>query len=331
MPGAQERVLRRRIGSVRATKKITRAMELIAASRIVKAQQRVEAARPYSEQITAVMGNLAAGGAGLDHPLLQERDPIRRVGFIVISADRGLAGAYNSTVIRAGERALLAHQAEGRDYELVLSGKKAEGYFRYREYRIAAAYSGYAEVPSYEDARRVAQAAMERYEKGGDEEGGTDQVELIYTKFLSMGTQKVVNVRLLPLEREAIEDAAAGGDGPQNAYEFEPEPGQILERLLPRYVEGRVFAAMLDAAASEQAARQRAMKAATDNAEELIGSLSIEANKLRQASITTEIMEIVGGAEALRQMGGRERDLFLDTVVSRDVLPDYINPLGARR
>lgn len=332
MASGQERVLRRRIKSIQSTKKITRAMELIAASRIVKAQQRVAAARPYSEQITAVMGNLAAGGAGLDHPLLQERDPVRKVGFIVISADRGLAGAYNSTVIRTGERALLAHQAEGRDYELTLSGKKAEGYFRYRDYRIGDAFSGYAEVPSYEDARRVAQAAMARYERGSGEEGGTDQVELIYTRFLSMGSQKVVNVRLLPLERGAIEDAAKGGDGPQAAYEFEPEPGQILERLLPRYVEGRVFAAMLDAAASEQAARQRAMKAATDNAEELMKKLATVANKVRQAGITTEIMEIVGGAEALRlaKTGGKV-DYFPETVLSRDILVDHLDRSGAYR
>jgi F-type H+-transporting ATPase subunit gamma len=330
VPSGQERILRRRIRSVQSTKKITRAMELIAASRIVKAQQRVEAARPYSEQITAVMGNLAAGGAGLDHPLLQERDPIRKVGFIVISADRGLAGAYNSTVIRAGERALLAHQNEGRDYELTLSGRKAEGYFRYRGYRIGEAFSGYSEQPSYEDARRVAQAAMERYERGSGEEGGVDQVELIYTRFFSVGTQRVVNVRLLPLEKQILEDAAGAGDGPQSAYEFEPDPGQILERLLPRYVEGRVFAAMLDAAASEQAARQRAMKAATDNAEELMKNLSIEANKLRQASITTEIMEIVGGAEALRlaKTGGKV-EYFPETVLSRDILVDHLDRSGA--
>jgi len=329
----QERTLRRRIKSVQSTKKITRAMELIAASRILKAQQRVAAARPYSEQITAVMGNLAAGGAGLDHPLLQERDPIRKVGFIVISADRGLAGAYNSTVIRTAERALLAHQREGRDYELTLAGRKAEGYFRYRGYRIGDAYSGFSEKPTYEDARRVAQAAMARYERGSGEEGGTDQVELVYTRFFSIGTQKVVNVRLLPLEREAMEDAAStSGDGPQSAYEFEPEPAEILERLLPRYVEGRVFAAMLDASASEQAARQRAMKAATDNAEELIKNLSTVANKMRQAGITTEIMEIVGGAEALRQgksSGGP--DYLADTVINRDVLPDHIDQSGVRR
>ncbi len=334
MPSGQERVLRRRIKSVQSTKKITRAMELIAASRIVKAQQRVAAARPYSEQITAVMANLAAGGAGLDHPLLQERDPIRKVGLIVISADRGLAGAYNSTVIRTGERALLAHQGDGRDYELTLAGRKAEGYFRYRDYRIGEAFSGFSEQPTYEDARTVAQAAMARYERGSSEDGGVDQVELIYTRFFSIGTQKVVNVRLLPLEKEAMKDAAsAAGDGPQAAYEFEPEPAQILERLLPRYVEGRVFAAMLDAAASEQAARQRAMKAATDNAEDLIKNLATVANKVRQAGITTEIMEIVGGAEALRQGKSKSGpDYLADTVISRDVLPDQIDPsrIGAR-
>ncbi len=334
MPSGQERVLRRRIKSIQSTKKITRAMELIAASRIVKAQQRVAAARPYSEQITAVMANLAAGGAGLDHPLLQERDPIRKVGFIVISADRGLAGAYNSTVIRTGERALQAHQADGRDYELTLAGRKAEGYFRYRDYRIGDAFSGFSEQPTYEDARTVAQAAMARYERGSSEEGGVDQVELVYTRFFSIGTQKVVNVRLLPLEKEAMKDAAsASGDGPQAAYEFEPEPAQILERLLPRYVEGRVFAAMLDAAASEQAARQRAMKAATDNAEDLIKNLATVANKVRQAGITTEIMEIVGGAEALRQGSSKGKpDYLVDTVISHDVLPDQIDPsrIGAR-
>ncbi len=335
MASGQERVLRRRIKSIQSTKKITRAMELIAASRIVKAQQRVAAARPYSEQVTAVIANLAAGGAGLDHPLLQERDPIRKVGFIVISADRGLAGAYNSTVIRTAERALLAHQAEGRDYELTLAGRKAEGYFRYRDYRIGDSFSGFSEVPAYEDARTVAQAAMARYERGSGEEGGVDQVELVYTRFFSMGTQKVVNVRLLPLEKEAMADAASAdaGDGPKAAYEFEPEPNEILERLLPRYVEGRVFAAMLDAAASEQAARQRAMKAATDNAEDLIKNLATVANKVRQAGITTEIMEIVGGAEALRQgksSGGP--DYLVDTTINRDVLPDQIDPsrIGAR-
>jgi F-type H+-transporting ATPase subunit gamma len=326
----QERKLRRRIKSVQSTKKITRAMELIAASRIVKAQQRVAAARPYAEHITQVIGHLAAGGAGLDHPLLSPRDQIRKVGFIIISADRGLAGAYNSTVIRAGERGVQEQRREGRDYSLTLAGSKAEGYFRFRGYNIDDAFSGFAEKPAYEDARRVAGAAMARYEA---EE--IDQLELVYTRFLSVGSQKVTTVRLLPLEKEMIEDmaAAAESDGAQAAYEFEPEPAQILERLLPRYVEARVFTAMLEAAASEQAARQRAMKAATDNAEELIGKLSISANKIRQAGITTEIMEIVGGAEALRQGKKKKKkgDLLPDVLGSDDVLPDQMEPTGASR
>ncbi|HEX8769311.1 MAG TPA: F0F1 ATP synthase subunit gamma, partial [Acidimicrobiales bacterium] len=276
------------------TKKITRAMELIAASRIVKAQQRVAAARPYAEQITEVIRQLAASGAVLDHPLLQERTPVRAVGYIVISADRGLAGAYNSSVLRTAERSVQATQRDGKDYSLSLAGRKAQGYFRYRGYKIDDSATGFSEQPAYEDAQKVAQPMMQRYQ---DEE--IDQVELVYTRFLSVGSQRVVTSRLLPLEKEAIQDLASGG--PTADYEFEPDPSGILDRLLPRYVEGRVYAAMLDAAASEQAARQRAMKSATDNAEDLIKNLATVANKVRQAGITTEIMEVVGGAEALRQ------------------------------
>ena len=327
MPSGQERALRRRIKSVQSTKKITRAMELIAASRIVKAQQRVAAARPYSEQITEVMRTLAASGrAGTNHPLLQGRDQVGKIGYVVIAADRGLAGAYNVTVLRTAERAIQAVRREGSEIALFTSGKKAESYFRYRDYHIEEAFTGYAEQPSYEDARRLGQAAVSRYE-----EGEIDQVELVYTRFLSVGLQRVTTTRLLPLEREEIEEMAQSHNGPQALYEMEPEPDTILEELLPRYVEARIFAALLDAAASEQAARQRAMKAATDNAEELTKKLSVVANKLRQASITTEIMEIVGGAEALRQMAGGDRDLLPDNLVSRDVISDTLDPLGARR
>ena len=294
MASGEERKLRRRIRSVQSTKKITRAMELIAASRIVKAQQRVAAARPYAEQITEVLRQLAAAGAGLDHPLLQERDQVNTVGVVSITADRGLAGAYNSSVIRATHNELERHRGEGRDYVLVVAGRKGEGALRFRGYHIDDAFSGFSERPSYEDAQRVAGAVTERFQSGD-----LDQAQLVYTRFLSVGSQRVVTTRLLPLEREAIEDLAERG--PQAIYEFEPEPGEILDRLLPRYVEARVFAAMLDAAASEHAARQRAMKSATDNAEELIKNLSMVANKVRQAGITTEIMDIVGGAEALRQ------------------------------
>jgi F-type H+-transporting ATPase subunit gamma len=290
----QERILRRRIRSVQSTKKITRAMELIAASRIVKAQQRVAAARPYSEQVTEVIRQLAASGAVLDHPLLRERTPVRTVGYVVISADRGLAGAYNSSVLRTAERAVQATQSDGKDYSLSLAGRKAQGYFRYRGYEIDDSASGFSEQPTYADAQKVAQPMMQRYQ-----DGEVDQVELVYTRFLSVGSQRVVTSRLLPLEKEAIQDLASGG--PTADYEFEPDPSGILDKLLPRYVEGRVYAAMLDAAASEQAARQRAMKSATDNAEDLIKNLATVANKVRQAGITTEIMEVVGGAEALRQ------------------------------
>src|SRR3954451_3194840 len=294
MASGQERLLRRRIRSVQSTKKITRAMELIAASRIVKAQQRVAAERPYSEQITEDIRQLAASGAGLDHPLLQPRDEVKNIGFIAITADRGLAGAYNASIIRTVERAVEERRRHGVGYSLIVAGKKAESYFRWRGYNLAHAGTGFSEQPHYEHARDLAGVVIEQYQNGE-----IDEVQLVYTRFLSMGTQRVVSRKLLPLDTGAI--AQRSDDGPSAAYEFEPEPNEILERLLPQYVEARVFAALLEAAASEQSARQRAMKAATDNAEDLIKNLSIDANKLRQAGITTEIMEIVGGAEALRQ------------------------------
>jgi F-type H+-transporting ATPase subunit gamma len=307
-------------------------MELIAASRIVKAQQRVAAARPYSEQITEVMRTLAGSGAGANHPLLEEREQIKAVGYVVIAADRGLAGAYNANVLRRAERHMRSAQSDGKDTVLFTSGTKALSYFRYRGYNVEEGYTGYAEVPSYEDARRLGQAAVSRYEKGE-----IDRVELVYTRFLSLGTQRVVVTRLLPMERDEVEKAQENRqEGPQAQYEIEPDPDTILEELLPRYVEARIFAALLDAAASEQAARQRAMKAATDNAEELITKLSVVANKLRQASITTEIMEIVGGAEALRQAAsGGVIDLLPDSLSSRDILRDHLDPMldrsGVRR
>lgn len=297
MASGQERVLRRRIRSVQSTKKITRAMELIAASRIVRAQQGVAAARPYSERITEVLRNLAAAGA-LDHPILRPREEVRAELFVVVTADRGLAGGYNASVLRAADRALADARAVGREVSLVVAGRKAESYFRYRGEPVAAAFSGFSEQPNYEDARRIGEAVLERYGAGE-----ADQVDVVSTRFLSLGTQRVVVSRLLPLPTEGL--GTAGSGGPLSAdYEFEPSPEAILERLLDPYVEARIFAALLDAAASEHAARQRAMKAATDNAEELIKGLSIVANKVRQAGITTEIMEIVGGAEALRQASG---------------------------
>ena len=305
MAGGKERVLRRRIKSVQSTKKITKAMELISASRIAKAQQRVAAARPYSEQITEVIRNLAAAGAGGNSPLLMPREDVKKVALVVISGDRGLAGAYNSTVIRAAERAVAEIRAEGKEYALVTVGRKSLGYFRFRGFKIDASFTGFSDQPQYENAKEVAQFVTERFESGE-----YDRVELAYTQFLSVGTQRAVVKRFMPLDAEAITDAAA--EGPKADYEFEPSPAEILDRLLPRYAEARLFAAMLESAASEHAARQRAMKSATDNAEELITKLTRIMNRARQDSITTEIMEIVGGAEAMAQSKTDEVDLLAD-------------------
>ncbi len=303
MAGGQERILRRRIRSVESTKKITRAMELIAASRIVRAQGRVQAAVPYSDTITEVVRDLAAAGAGTDSPLLTPREETRRVAQVVIAADRGLCGGYNSSVIRAAEGEMREFGERGADYGLVVVGRKVEGYFRYREFRIDASFTGFSDQPSYEDARKIARAVEEPFLAGE-----YDAVQLVYTRFVSAGTQEVVVRPLMPLDRETL----GGGDArPDKAaddevaatYEFEPEPEEILEQLLPRYAEARVYAALLNAAASEHAARQRAMKAATDNADDLITTLRRNMNRARQEQITTEIMEIVGGAEALRGGG----------------------------
>ncbi len=297
MAGGQERILRGRIRSVQATKKITRAMELIAASRIVKAQQRVAAAVPYSEQITEVVKDLAAAGGASQSPLLTGRGEVRTTAYVVISADRGLCGGYNAGVQRAAEGEVKSDVLDGKDYALVTVGRKAEGYFRFRGYKIATAFAGFSDTPTYAHAREIGQDVIARYTAGE-----FDRVELVYTRFISAGSQEVVLRPLVPLDRETV----TGGDGKPTPtdgaaadYEFEPDPATILDTLLPRYVEARIYAALLNAAASEHAFRQRAMKSATDNAEELIKSLSRVMNRARQDSITTEIMEIVSGSEAL--------------------------------
>ncbi|MGI9606592.1 MAG: F0F1 ATP synthase subunit gamma [Acidimicrobiales bacterium] len=300
MPGAKERELRRRIGSVQSTKKITRAMELIAATRVVKAMQRANEAKPYSTQITDVIENLAAGGAQVDHPLLREAESAKRVGIIAITSDRGLAGAYNASVIRAAERQLDAARTDGADYALILIGKKAHDYFSFRNYRIDASYTGMSDTPTYENAREVADRVVEMFTSGE-----LDRVELIYTEFVTMGTQRVTARRYLPLEStSAMAETERASAEALSAFEFEPSADGVLESLLPRYMESRLYSAMLESAASEHANRQRAMKAATDNAEDLIVKLSREMNQARQAAITTEIMEIVSGAEALGDDGG---------------------------
>ncbi len=293
MAGGQERILRGRIRSVQATKKITRAMELIAASRIVKAQQRVSAAVPYSELITEVVRDLSAAGAGSESPLLAGRDQVKKVCYVVLTADRGLCGGYNSGVMRATEGEIKEDALAGRDHVIVPVGRKAEGYFRFRGYNMAQSFTGFTDSPTYAIAKEIGEYVTSLFTSGE-----VDRVELVYTRFVSAGNQEVVQRPLVPLDTKVAE----GGDGKSEAghdYEFEPTPELILETLLPRYVEARVYAALLNAAASEHAFRQRAMKAATDNAEELIKNLSRIMNRARQDSITTEIMEIVGGAEAM--------------------------------
>jgi F-type H+-transporting ATPase subunit gamma len=301
--GGQERVLRRRIRSVQSTKKITKAMELIAASRILKAQQAVAAARPYADAITRVIANLGTAGASTQSSsaLLQPRQEVRTIGFVAIGGDRGLCGGYNTNVIRMTEALIRKAQGQGLDYRLFCVGKKIEAYFRFRGYRITAAINGTADRPTYEDARRVAAHVI-----GPFEEGEIDQVEIVYTQFLSAGSQKVVQRRFMPIDAEAMlgspvtSPAAADVEaGPHADYEYEPAPAEILDRLLPRYAEAKLFSAMLEGSASFFAAQQRAMASASDNADELITKLTRLRNRARQDAITTEIMEIVSGAEAL--------------------------------
>ncbi len=297
MAGGQERILRGRIRSVQATKKITRAMELIAASRIVKAQQRVAAAVPYSDQITEVVKDLAAAGGSSQSPLLGGRAEVKTTAYVVITADRGLCGGYNAGVQRAAEGEIKADVLRGSDYAVIAVGRKAEGYFRFRGYQLARTFSGFSDNPTYAQAKEIGEYVVEQYLAGA-----IDRVELVYTRFVSAGSQEVVQRPLVPLEHEAVEGGDGKGidaDGTPADFEFEPDPGTILDTLLPRYIEARIYAALLNAAASEHAFRQRAMKSATDNAEELIKNLSRIMNRARQDSITTEIMEIVSGAEAL--------------------------------
>jgi F-type H+-transporting ATPase subunit gamma len=304
--GAQLREYRRRIKSVQSTKKITRAMELIAASRIVKAQQRIAASRPYSEAITGVVRTVTREGVvNEEHPLTTPRENASRAALLLITSDRGLAGGYSANVLRAGEQTTARLRENGLDTVPFLVGRKALSFYRFRGRDISHAWNGFSEQPSYDDARTVGEALLEQFVKGGDD-GGVDEIHLVYTRFESMAAQKVVVTRLLPLDPDDVPDEGpdqSDDAGSSGLIEFEPEGAGVLDALLPRYLTARVFAAMLDAAASEQSARRRAMKSATDNADELIKQLTRDANSARQAEITQEIMEIVGGAEALAGTG----------------------------
>jgi F-type H+-transporting ATPase subunit gamma len=295
--GAQLRVYRRRIRSVTSTKKITRAMELIAASRIVKAQQRVQAAKPYSREITNVISALASLSGTIDHPLLEEKTDSGRAAVLVITSDRGLAGGYNANALKTAAQLEELLRSEGKDPVPYLVGRKAVSYYKFRNRHIEQSWTGFSEQPSYEDAREVADVLIEAFRAAGDE-GGVDEIHVVNTEYVSALSQKAVANRVLPLVVEES-DEAPPEDFVLPLYEFEPNPDVLLDVLLPRYVQTRVYAALLESAASESASRRRAMKAATDNADELIKSLTRAANAARQAEITQEISEIVGGAAAL--------------------------------
>jgi F-type H+-transporting ATPase subunit gamma len=293
---AQLRVFRRRIRSVQSTKKITRAMELIAASRIVKAQQRVNAAQPYARQITRLISALASQSATIDHPLLREQSDERRAAVLVVTSDRGLAGGYNANALKTAAQLEELLRSEGKEPVAYLVGRKAVGFYRFRGRHIEDSWTGFSEQPTYDDAKTVADALIEAFLRS-EEDGGVGEIHLVHTEFVSMLTQRPVANRVLPLAVEESDEAPP--DGPLPLYEFEPNAEALLDALLPRYVTTRVYAALLESAASESASRRRAMKAATDNADDLIKALTRAANSARQAEITQEISEIVGGASAL--------------------------------
>jgi F-type H+-transporting ATPase subunit gamma len=293
MASAQLRDTRRRIRSVEAIKKITRAMELIATSRIPKAQARVNASKPYTAKLIEVIQNVGAAGGGTSHRLLERRD-VKTVGLLIVSADRGLAGSYASNIIRLAEARIRELDREGKDVVLYAVGKKAQAYFRYRGYRIENAYLGVTDTPGYGDARAVANAVLAAFATER-----IDAVEVFFTRYQSAMNQVPTRLELLPITPP--ESVPGTERDVRVTYEYEPSPEEILDRLLPRYVEAIIFNVLLEASASEHSARRRAMKAATDNAEDLIRVLSVQANRARQAEITTAISEIVGGAEALAE------------------------------
>ena len=305
---AQVRVLRQRVKAVQSTQKTTKAMEMIATSRIAKAQAKVLAAAPYSSQITEVLTALATAST-LDHPLLNERPNPKRAGILVITSDRGLCGGFNANVLKATEELTALLRSQGKEPVYFVVGRKGVGYFRFRQRAIEQSWTGFSEQPTYDDAVAASEALLPAFVAGSDgqlDDGttGIDEIHLVSTHFESMITQTPNVRRVAPMEIEYVESSA---DSPLlPAYEFEPEPGALLDALLPKYVTTRIFAALLDSAASESAARRAACKAATDNANDIIKILSRQANQARQAQITQELSEIVGGAAALAAAGSEE-------------------------
>lgn len=291
--GAQLRVIRQRVRAVKSIAKVTRAQELIASSRIIKAQQRVAASAPYARAITRAVSALISHHTGVDHPMLREQPQTERAAVLLITADRGFCGGYNSNIIREGEALQRRLRDEGRDTVVYLSGRKGIGWYKFRNREIAAEWSGFSDQPRAEHAEAIGDRLVEDFRADA-----IGEIHVVYTEFVSMLTQRVEVRRLLPLEIEETteEDESSG---PLPLYEFEPDPETVLDELLPAYITNRIWHMLLQASASEHAARRRAMKSATDNANELIDNLTRAANQARQAEITQEISEIVGGADAL--------------------------------
>ncbi|HET6532559.1 MAG TPA: F0F1 ATP synthase subunit gamma [Actinoplanes sp.] len=307
----QVQALRRRIRTVRSTKKIAKAQELVATSRIAKAQERVAASKPYAEAITDVLTALASN-ATIDNPLLTSRERVRRAGVLLITSDRGLAGAYNANAIRTCEQLISRLREDGKDVALYVVGRKGVGYYRFRNRPIEASWTGFSERPSFEDARQVGEALLEAFVAGADDSEqnhgpenihGVDELHIVSTRFKSLMTQSAEAHWLAPLQVEVkeVEESEL-----QPAYEFEPEAEELLDALLPKYLNTRIYAALLESAASESASRRRAMKSASDNADDLLKRYTREMNSARQAAITQEISEIVGGANALAAAGSDE-------------------------
>ena len=294
------RELRGRIRSAGSIKKITKAQEMIAASRIGKAQARLQESRPYAVELTRVLTTLAEEAA-LDHPLLVERPEPKRAGVLVVSSDRGLCGAYNSGAFRRAEELFSLLRESGKTPVLYTVGRKALGYYRFRNWDISESWTGFSERPSYENAAEVAETLVSAFMAGSEDNGdseeqaGVDELHIVYTEFKSMMSQSASAHRIAPMVVEYVEEDI----GPHTLYSFEPDATTLFESLLPRYLTTRVYTALLESAASELASRQRAMKSASDNADDLIKTLTLEANRERQAQITQQISEIVGGANAL--------------------------------
>ncbi|GHC25241.1 F0F1 ATP synthase subunit gamma [Streptomyces albogriseolus] len=295
--GAQLRVYKRRIRSVTATKKITKAMEMIAASRVVKAQRKVAASTPYAQELTRAVTAVGTG-SNTTHPLTTEADNPTRAAVLLLTSDRGLAGAFNANAIKAAEQLTERLEGEGKRVDTYIVGRRGVAHYNFRERTIAEAFTGFTDEPSYADAKKVAAPLIEAIQSE-TADGGVDELHIVYTEFVSMMTQTAVGSRLLPLRLEEAAAETAGKGEILPLYDFEPSAEDVLDALLPRYVESRIYNALLQSAASKHAATRRAMKSATDNAGELINTLSRLANAARQAEITQEISEIVGGASAL--------------------------------